>query len=241
LRTPPFKEGGYRATNAAVTDVEARSILKVRKQTAIWGALPVVCCVVVCAAVCGGTTASANLWAARSQTAPRTGTLTGAGNGRVSGLVLDVPYVHQEKDGCGSASLAMVLQYWKGKGATVEAARMDAAQIQRELYAVKAHGIYASEMERYLRDAGMQVWALRGEWSDFRAQLSKGRPLIAGLKPRGAAAHYVVVVGVDAQDAGVLVNDPERGKLVRMEREEFEKGWQGTEKWTLLAVPKQSE
>jgi len=29
-----------------------------------------------------------------------------------SGLWLDVPYVHQEKDGCGSASLAMVLQYW---------------------------------------------------------------------------------------------------------------------------------
>ena len=137
--------------------------------------------------------------------------------------------------------MAMVLQYWKSKGAKVAEARMDAAQIQRELYAAKAHGIYASEMESYLRDAGMKVWALRGEWSDFRAQLSQGRPLIAGLKPRGAAAHYVVVVGVDPQDAGVLVNDPERGKLVRMERGEFEKGWQGTEKWTLLAVPKQSE
>jgi len=177
----------------------------------------VVCCAVGGAALCGGTTAGA------------------------TGLLLDVPYVHQEKDGCGSASLAMVLQYWKSKGAEFEAARMDAAQIQRELYAKKAHGIYASEMERYLRDAGMQVWAFRGEWKDFRAQITKGRPVIAGLKPRGAPAHYVVVVGVDPQDTGVVVNDPERGQLVRIERGEFEKGWQGTEKWTLLAVPKQSE
>lgn len=174
-------------------------------------------------------------------TAGAVNSFNGPVNAPVTGLLLDVPYVHQEKDGCGSASLAMVLRYWKGKGAEEEAARMDAAQIQRELYAKKARGIYASEMERFLREAGMQVWAFHGEWSDFRAQLAKGRPLIAGLKPRGAAAHYVVVVGVDPQDAGVLVNDPERGKLVRMERGEFEKGWQGTEKWTLLAVPKHAE
>src|SRR5438094_3268736 len=33
---------------------------------------------------------------------------TGAG----SSVWLDVPYVHQEKEGCGSAALAMILQYW---------------------------------------------------------------------------------------------------------------------------------
>src|SRR5207248_6187286 len=32
-----------------------------------------------------------------------------------AGFWLDVPYVHQEKDGCGSASLAMVLRYWQTK------------------------------------------------------------------------------------------------------------------------------
>jgi predicted double-glycine peptidase len=157
-----------------------------------------------------------------------------------SGLWLDVPYVHQEKDGCGSASLAMVLQYWKGKNFEVAADRMDPVAIQHELYAKKARGIYALEMEKYLRDTGFEVFAFRGEWSDLRAQVAKGRPLIAGLKPKGAPAHYVVVVGVDRQDAAVLVNDPERGKLVRIERREFEKAWQGTETWTLLAVPRHS-
>lgn len=157
-----------------------------------------------------------------------------------SGLWLDVPYVHQEKDGCGSASLAMLLQYWKSKNFEVAAGRMDPVAIQRQLYAKPARGIYASEMEQYLRDAGFEVFAFSGEFSDLRAHLAKGRPLIAGLKPKRSPAHYVVVVGVEAEDAAVLVNDPERGKLVRMERREFEKAWQGTETWTLLAVPRHS-
>jgi predicted double-glycine peptidase len=157
-----------------------------------------------------------------------------------SGLWLDVPYVHQEKDGCGSASLAMVLQYWKGKNFAVAAERMDPVRIQRDLYATKPRGIYASDMEKYLRNTGFEVFAFPGEWSDLREQVAKGRPLIAGLKPRGAPAHYVVVVGVDPEDTAVLVNDPERGKLVRVERREFEKAWHGTERWTLLAVPKHS-
>jgi predicted double-glycine peptidase len=95
-------------------------------------------------------------------------------------------------------------------------------------------------MENYLRDSGFLVFAFRGEWSDLRAQVAKGRPLIAGMKPQGAPAHYVVVVGVDPEDAAVLVNDPERGKLIRIERREFLSAWQGTESWTLLAVPRPS-
>ena len=29
------------------------------------------------------------------------------------GVWLDVPFVKQEKDGCGAASIAMVMQYWR--------------------------------------------------------------------------------------------------------------------------------
>src|ERR1043165_5812507 len=29
-----------------------------------------------------------------------------------SGVWLDVPFIKQEKDGCGAASIAMVMQYW---------------------------------------------------------------------------------------------------------------------------------
>ncbi len=119
------------------------------------------------------------------------------------GLWLDVPYIRQEKDGCGSASLAMVLRYWQTKNVSVAEKRTDPG--------------------------------------DLRSHIAKGRPLIAGLKPKRAPAHYVVIVGVDPQDAAVLVNDPERGKLLRMDRSEFEKVWHGTDNWTLLAVPNHDE
>ena len=50
------------------------------------------------------------------------------------GVWLDVPFVKQEKDGCGAASIAMVMQYWQrqqGQGASADS---DAAQIQHALY-----------------------------------------------------------------------------------------------------------
>lgn len=158
-----------------------------------------------------------------------------------TGLWLDVPYIHQEKDGCGSASLAMVLRYWQTKNVAISGDRADPLRIQRELYREKPHGIYARDMERYLRGSGFEVFAFRGEWSDLCANLRKGRPLIVGLEPRHAPAHYVVVVGIGPEDTAVLVNDPERGKLVGIERAEFEKAWRGTSEWTLLAVPHQPE
>ncbi len=157
------------------------------------------------------------------------------------GLWLDVPYVHQEKDGCGSASLAMILRYWQGKNVPVAEGRADPLRIQRELYAAKPKGIYASDMERYLLESGFDVYTMRAEWSDLRSQVAKGRPLIAGLKPKGVPPHYVVIVGIAPGDAEVLVHDPERGKLQHIERLEFEKDWRGTENWTLLAVPHHSE
>jgi predicted double-glycine peptidase len=162
--------------------------------------------------------------------------------GTSGGVWLDVPYVHQEKEGCGSAAIAMVLQYWSQKGANVPAVRIDAVRIQQELYSKASHGIHASDMIRYLSESGFSPFAFHGEWSDLKSHIEKGRPLIAAIQPaERAALHYVVIVGLDSVDEAVLLNDPERGKLIRVERQEFEKEWKRTENWTLLAVPKTSE
>ncbi len=162
--------------------------------------------------------------------------------GTSGGVWLDVPYVHQEKEGCGSAAIAMVLQYWNEKGANVAAERMDAAKIQQKLYSKESHGIRASAMSDYLRNSGFSPFAFQGEWSDLRIHLEKGRPLIAAIQPgERTTLHYVVIVGHENVEEAVLVNDPERGKLIRIGRAEFEKEWKRTENWTLLAVPKPSE
>jgi predicted double-glycine peptidase len=156
-----------------------------------------------------------------------------------AGVWLDVPFITQTEDGCGSASIAMLLRYWSAHGTTIAAGRDDAEAIQRQLYSRKAHGIFASDMERYLKESGFRAFAVRGAWSDLREHLSQGRPLIISLEPGSAKAplHYVVVTGMDWQREAVFVNDPARGKLLRIERAEFDKEWLAAGNWMLLAVP----
>jgi predicted double-glycine peptidase len=156
-----------------------------------------------------------------------------------AGIWLDVPFVRQTPEGCGSASIAMVLQYWSGQGTAIASGRDDSDAIQKQLYSSKGRGIFASDMERYLQESGFRVFALRGQWNDLRDHLGKGRPLIISLERGGSRAplHYVVVAGIDWQREAVFVNDPARGKLLRIERPQFEKEWQAARNWMLLAVP----
>src|SRR5688572_17293860 len=83
-----------------------------------------------------------------------------------SSLWIDVPFVKQEKNACGAASIAMVMQYWlKQQGQSSES--VDAAQIHRSLYVSSANGVYASAMERYFQEQGFRTFSFSGEWDDF--------------------------------------------------------------------------
>ncbi|HXM92638.1 MAG TPA: C39 family peptidase [Candidatus Dormibacteraeota bacterium] len=159
-----------------------------------------------------------------------------------AGVWLDVPFVKQAEDGCGSAAISMVLQYWSSHGAQVFSERADAATIQRRLYSRKVRGIYASDLESYLIESGFRVFPLHGEWKDLREQLVRGRPLIVSLQPGNfkAPLHYVVVTGIDWQKAAVFINDPVRGKLLRIERADFEKEWRSNFNWMLLTLPEKA-
>ena len=153
-----------------------------------------------------------------------------------SAIWLDVPFVPQEKNGCGAAVISMLLRYWHSQ--------MDSspAQIQNALYSRKAHGIFASDVQRYFQEHGFRAFAFAGRWDDLRQHLEKGRPLIVALKPARLEdeLHYVVVVGLEPKQNVVLVNDPAQRKLLKQERSAFEKQWSAVGNWTLLAVPEAS-
>lgn len=154
------------------------------------------------------------------------------------GIWLDVPFVKQPEEGCGAATIAMVMQYWsKQQGREDKSA--DVAEIQRTLYSKDAHGIYASALKDYLQQHGFKVFDFSGSWDDLKQHIERGRPLIAALKSPGAGAplHYVVVVGVNWEEQAVLVNDPANRKLLKQDRASFEKQWAAVNNWTLLAVP----
>jgi ABC-type bacteriocin/lantibiotic exporter with double-glycine peptidase domain len=159
-----------------------------------------------------------------------------------AGIWLDVPYVKQTEDGCGAAAISMLLQYWNAHGAGTDTERSDASAIQKQLYSRKVRGIHASDMESYLKESGFRVFPLNGDWKDLLEQLKQGRPLIASLQPGSAktSLHYVVVTGIDWQNGAVFINDPARGKLLRVARGDFEKQWRPNRNWMLLALPEKA-
>jgi predicted double-glycine peptidase len=157
-------------------------------------------------------------------------------------LWLDVPFVAQQKDGCGAASIAMVMQYWERQNGETERRQADPGEIMRALYSQSAHGIYASAMERYFQSNGFKAFAFAGDWMDLERQLRFGRPIIVALKPDSAnELHYVVVAGLDEPEQLVLLNDPAQRKLLKEDRSQFQHEWEAAQHWTLLAVPDTSK
>ena len=155
-----------------------------------------------------------------------------------SAVWLDVPFVKQEKNACGAASIAMVMQFWQRQQGLGPTAVANAPEIQTSLYSSKAHGIYASDLERYFEQHGYRAFAFAGRVQDLQDHLTQGRPLIVALKPGAKTPlHFLVVVGVDPAKNLVLVNDPAERKLLQQDLTTFEKEWKGTGNWTLLAVP----
>ena len=157
------------------------------------------------------------------------------------GLWLDVPFVKQEKNGCGAASVAMVMQYWLRQAGRRAGDSADAAHIQSALYSHQAKGIYSSAIERYFREQNFRTFRLHGTWSDLQQHLEKGRPMIVMLRPEHQVPlHYAVVTGVEPLEGMVLLNDPAERKLQKLDRATFEKSWNAAGNWTLLALPQQA-
>lgn len=152
-------------------------------------------------------------------------------------LWLDVPFVRQQKNLCGPASIAMVVEYWQLHGASA-ADPAAGAEIVRSLAPESAHGLRASAMLRYFRRHHYRAFAYAGDWNDLGHQIARGRPLIVALHPQGDdGLHYVVVAGIDDPGQLLLLNDPAQRKLLKEDRAQFEREWKATGNWTLLAVP----
>ena len=160
--------------------------------------------------------------------------------GAAAGSPLDVPFFAQKKNGCGAASVAMLMRYWDERRPGPPVTYPTPESVYELLYRPGQKGILLADMKRYLEDMRFRVFTLRGRWEDVEGNLAKGRPLIVALKKGQAAAmHFVVVTG--AGDEFVWLNDPTRRKSNRLKRPEFEKRWAFADRWMLLALPSSQE
>jgi ABC-type bacteriocin/lantibiotic exporter with double-glycine peptidase domain len=151
---------------------------------------------------------------------------------------LDVPYVEQVRAGCGSAAVAMVVQYWAHQFPGLRAAAADTERID-QLLPASTRGIHGAALKNYLEQEGFSAYIFSGEITDLKHHFDKGRPLIVCLAPKGPRAplHYAVLVGID--DSRVWLNDSARGKLFNEDLARFKEEWSATGNWALLAVPRQ--
>jgi predicted double-glycine peptidase len=157
-----------------------------------------------------------------------------------TGEWIDVPFVAQPRDGCGAASLAMVMEYWAAQQHSAASPAADVSAIQSQIFSPRQHGATPDAMEGYLRHNGFEAFAFSGTWNDLAEHIGRGRPLIVALRPRGQTdLHYVVIAGIDSARGLVIMNDPADRKLLSADRADFERDWSATHNWTLLALPQQ--
>src|SRR6266852_3281886 len=87
------------------------------------------------------------------------------------GSWLEVPFVHQVKAGCGSAAVAMVMQYWSSQQPGLDAAAADAERIDQVLPPLSAKGIQGQALKRYLEEHGFAAFVFSGELRDLKQHL----------------------------------------------------------------------
>lgn len=141
--------------------------------------------------------------------------------------LLDVPFISQSEALCGGAAAAMILRYWGERGVSAETF---AHLVERT-----AGGIRTGTLTGELQRLGWTAVGRRGTAEDLRAELSRGRPVLALIEDRPSRFHYVVVVGWHPR--GVVLHDPARAPFVAMSTEAFVRKWHAAERWMAVIVP----
>ena len=145
---------------------------------------------------------------------------------------IDVPFIKQEKNLCGAASLAMVLRYW-GKN-------ISQYSIADEIYDETKRGIESEALKSFAEEKGFLAFIHKGELKNIKENIKKGRPLIVAVSSDAPSGfHYLVIVGFDEDRSLVVVNDPYSSKMREMKSAEFSDRWRESDNWALLVLPKQ--
>ena len=132
-------------------------------------------------------------------------------------VIHDVPFVMQDSQYCGPASLSSVLSYYGDC--------LDQKTIGKAVYSPQLRGALITDLEDYGRERGFETKIGRGRMADIKEFLAEGKPVIV-LVDLGfwvvSKSHYLVVYGYNEQ--GFLAhNGFKASQLYRYK--EFDKIW----------------
>ena len=145
--------------------------------------------------------------------------------------LLDVPYLTQTQQLCGGAAVAMVLRYWGERDVL--------PQDFASLVEGNETGIRTSVLADAVLRRGWQAVS-SNQSSDTSAgwltsEIDKGRPVIALIEVSPRTYHYVVVVGLTANE--VVYHDPARAPFRVVPLGEFDRQWAAANRWTMTVLP----
>lgn len=149
--------------------------------------------------------------------------------------VLDLPFLEQdEMYACGLVSIQVLCSYWNVEIPADERVRLAHLAEANE-------GLSGGELRDALDGLGFETFLFHGtldhDATGLFRHVDERRPPLVMLTPEADRKHYVLVLGYDAPEKNVLLLDPIRGR-VSTPYEVFETSWEGCERFTLLAVPR---
>ncbi len=156
-------------------------------------------------------------------------------------LIRTVPFEKWlERNYCGPACLAMVLNYWD------ETRSFSQRKITDEIYDSQSQATYNSEMVLYPRTKGFESYSFQGNLQILKDVVGKDIPVIVLTKTirQIAKGHYRVVIGFDDDQDQIIFHDPYFGGRTAMSSKDFMKVWElgkgrNQSRWMMAVVPGQ--
>jgi tetratricopeptide (TPR) repeat protein len=157
-------------------------------------------------------------------------------------LIQTVPFEKWlERNYCGPACLAMVLNYWD------ETRSFSQRKITDEIYNSESQATYNSDLVLYPRTKGFESYSFQGNLRILKDVVGKDIPVIVLTKATKqiAKGHYRVVIGFDDDEDQIIFHDPYFGGRSAMTSGDFMKVWElgkgrNQSRWMMAVVPGQS-
>ena len=148
-------------------------------------------------------------------------------------VVLETPLTQQDElYDCGLAAISALCGYYD-----IEIPGSQRAELAR--LASSEQGLSGAELRAALERRGLEVYMFEGRLRDgptsLEANILARRPVLV-MTDMAGAHHYGLVVGFDPDSGAVVLLDPELGRVV-MPSADFDRHWERTKRFTLLAVP----
>ncbi len=144
-------------------------------------------------------------------------------------VISGVPFYPQERNRCGPAALAGVMNFWDVK--------VSPSEIANEIYSDSAKGTLNIDMLVYPQKRGLRAQQYSGNTEDLKKKIDGGFPVII-LVDYGfwvmEAGHFMVVTGYN--DQGFFVNS-ERKRQQFISEKDLLKIWKKVDFCTLLIRP----